>query len=795
MCESPAIPLGFRVVDKLLWDAGQHQATCDQLATLAMHIRLLIGPSTSRLTKDPSRLLRIPPLFSSHSFDITSIINHISQDLFNVTCKAGSSVSDPKRSLTCHKASTSSSRKSMLLFTATHADQELDGSRPRRSYYDSLLRHLARHGDTYKPPPSGRSIKCKYRSEDEIPDEPQQHLEHPSVVTQTGSTETDGDATMTEAIAPTSTPHNAVSEGHKAPDSFKLPGPTGLVDWSEAKVLPDESPAFTEKPIDPTSTKYLDTYFKYFHHRWPIIHRPSFEGEGKNTIVMSSIKMVGAWLEGSSDSRRFAIMCRSIILVMPAFEKNFAPLHEALVEQLLPRLCKITSQDRLQQSLSLDLCQSALLNIIFAFYFGNDSAISGAIMLRNILIAGLREVGFFQKETAWMDEKPGFFVPMRLMRLGARQRLATYLFKVDAYLSILRDQPTVIFPEELHFSLPSVFGLYNAEGLHIWEERQANEPVHRSQISIWKMITQSSLEPVPGSDQQLLIEDIQTCICAMQPAIWKTCVANEPAFTAVVQKDTLRRQLDNLKARLNNVFSQPPGEVEFGHEKFLPLRCYFGYEDPSLPGWQNIVVARVKSLIFDTMMLYHLSSLQIFAEIRKITNLAKDRRLGEVEGASTIHSQARELRILEMRAWGSTPTARWCLCHAVDILVAHQNIAHEDGQLGLTMKTLDPIAHVALCTAALVVWVYSFLNVQGCEVCTPGAGQFIELKLWSTPGAIYEREKELWIENGDGYRVQLQGIQMCSCNVEYLMAIFQECLPDSWAAADSMAPGIFKFSA
>lgn len=202
----------------------------------------------------------------------------------------------------------------------------------------------------------------------------------------------------------------------------------------------------------------------------------------------------------------------------------------------------------------------------------------------------------------------------------------------------------------------------------------------------------------------------------------------------------------------------------------------------------------MKSLLFDSMMFYHLSSLQIFAEVRKITNLARDRRLGPIEEVSTVHRQARELRLADMKTWGITPAARWSLCHAVDILVAHQNIAHHDGSLGRTIRTLDPISHIAVCTAALVVWVYCTLDIQGCEMCTPGSATFIELTRWSVPGAMYEKEKEAWIEDGNHSRIQLQGIQLCSCNVEYLMALFQGCLPVSWAIADSIAPGIFKFS-
>ncbi|KAH7324042.1 hypothetical protein BKA65DRAFT_407375 [Rhexocercosporidium sp. MPI-PUGE-AT-0058] len=680
---------------------------------------------------------------------------------------------------------------------------------------DSLQRHLARHGDAFKQNPSGRSkracfacrtgkikcdgkdncstcvkkgIECKYRTEDQTVDklhEQQQNQSPEAMPKAKDSTEPDVDVVMdvemSEPVAPTATPSQQVSEAPKVPEVFKLSGPSGLVDWSFVKVLPDQPLNTADKPVDPTSAGYLDIYFTYFHHRWPIFHRPSFDVKNENTLVVSSAKMIGAWLLGTFESRAFAITCR----------------HEALVEQLLPRLCKVTSQDRLQQSLSLAICQSALLNIIFALYYGvreNDSAISSAIMLRNILITGLREVEFFKKETAWIDEKPGYFVPMRLVKLGSRQRLAAYLFKVDAYLSILRDQPATILPEELHFPLPSTFGLYNADGLHIWEERQANEPIYRSQKPIYKMITECSMEPIPGLEQSMLIEDIQTCICAMQSAIWKVGTFDEYQVTAVLQRDSLRRQLNNLMARLNQMFSQFPDTSDFGEENSLHLRYYFGFEDPAQPGWQNVVVARVKSLLFDAMMLYHLSSLQVFAEIRKIINLTRDRRLGIVEEASTIHRQARELRLAEMKTWGTTPTARRSLCHAVDILVAHQNISHHDGSLGLTIRTLDPVAHIAICVAGLVVWVYCTLDIQGCEICTPGGITIIELTRWSVPGAIYEKEKEAWIEDGNGCRIQLQGIQLCSCNVEYLMALFRVCLPDSWATGDSIVPEVFKFS-
>ena len=40
-----------------------------------------------------------------------------------------------------------------------------------------------------------------------------------------------------------------------------------------------------------------------------------------------------------------------------------------------------------------------------------------------MLLAALREVGFFNPDAAWTDEKSGYFLALRLMRREQRQRL------------------------------------------------------------------------------------------------------------------------------------------------------------------------------------------------------------------------------------------------------------------------------------------------------------------------------------------------------------------------------------
>jgi hypothetical protein len=90
------------------------------------------------------------------------------------------------------------------------------------------------------------------------------------------------------------------TEAHKISETFKLTGPTGLVDWSAIQIRRDTpSDNIESPPPDPTSARYLEAYFNHFHHRWNLIHRPSFEQE-EDTLVMSSAKMIGAWLVGMS---------------------------------------------------------------------------------------------------------------------------------------------------------------------------------------------------------------------------------------------------------------------------------------------------------------------------------------------------------------------------------------------------------------------------------------------------------------------------------------------------------------
>lgn len=390
------------------------------------------------------------------------------------------------------------------------------------------------------------------------------------------------------------------------------------------------------------------------------------------------------------------------------------------------------------------------------------------------------------KFTAWPDEKPNLFLPMRMGALGQRNRLATYLFKIDAYVSILRNQPPSLGSEDLYFTLPTTYTIYNSNGLHIWEERQTSEPTYRNQTMIFKMITDKFSDFYEKESNPMLIEDIQTCMCASWSSIWKLLksqkVLKTYGPTLNPNKVALRQQLNLLKARLDRIhiqLSSTPTYDRQGH--YLPMEYYLGHEDHSLPSSASIVSVRMKDLLTDAMMLYHLLSISLSTNLGILVRLAKDRNLTPVEEASGAHGQARSERLFLAKQWSTSSNARRSLCHSVDILMAGRPF----------IENPDPISNIALIFAATVVHAYCIYGNCACVMCLPNPlVPVVEMTKWSNPGCdTYKNEREAWIEAGDEFRPQLQGIQMCCCNAAFLVELYKTYLPAGWEVA-SMIPDV-----
>lgn len=234
---------------------------------------------------------------------------------------------------------------------------------------DSLLRHLAKHGNVFKPTPSGRSkracvtchagktkcdgnercatcvkkgIECRYRKQDggvQASISPIEPIEPVDQVTWQGSASSRSSAEEQEpSLSSSNQAAPSASNTHSQPQSltsvsqFRAPNVRGLVDWSAVKIRTDSNSQNASRTqavdldvsLDAVSEKYLELYYGRFHHRWPIIHRPSLEEETPVSILLSSMAMIGAWLEGTQQAKTRAL-----------------DSHEQLVSETLSQLVRL----------------------------------------------------------------------------------------------------------------------------------------------------------------------------------------------------------------------------------------------------------------------------------------------------------------------------------------------------------------------------------------------------------------------------------------------------------------------
>lgn len=83
----------------------------------------------------------------------------------------------------------------------------------------------------------------------------------------------------------------------------------------------DHAMSIDSEDVSPIDRQYLDSFYDNFHHRWSLIHRPSFEETNNETPLIAAMKMIGAWLMGTIESKKYAIA-----------------VHERLINNLVPRL-------------------------------------------------------------------------------------------------------------------------------------------------------------------------------------------------------------------------------------------------------------------------------------------------------------------------------------------------------------------------------------------------------------------------------------------------------------------------
>jgi hypothetical protein len=75
---------------------------------------------------------------------------------------------------------------------------------------------------------------------------------------------------------------------------------------------PEGSPPI---PPDDATDDYMKLYFTHFHHRWPIIHRPEYDGHTNKLVFLYSIFMIGGWLSGTTESKKYALAMHDYLML------------------------------------------------------------------------------------------------------------------------------------------------------------------------------------------------------------------------------------------------------------------------------------------------------------------------------------------------------------------------------------------------------------------------------------------------------------------------------------------------
>jgi hypothetical protein len=339
--------------------------------------------------------------------------------------------------------------------------------------------------------------------------------------------------------------------------------------------------------------------------------------------------------------------------------------------------------------------------------------------------------------------------------------------------------------EELYFTLPSTFCLFNGPGLHMWEVRAPDEPEQRRQETVSSMIRERSF----SSTMQpfMLVEDIQIGMCAFQPDIWQYMEQIkfnlEHDSPSLILQKSLRDGLNSWKRLFDQTAIVESDSPLQGKTNLIPMKYYYGVEDHSKPGWQETVTNRPLSLLFDTAMLYHLFGLHLHANIRSLGMLASSKRDHRV----SVIGDSIEEREDRVRQWTTVSCSRQAIWHASNIIAMHRS---RDGRLTAQEKavngSLDPIAHVAVAVSSLVVWAYSWFNTRGCALCVGPAGISNKAELMDIVPKNEESEK--WIEVG-GWAA-IDGHTLCRCNADKLVELFRQCLPsgnNKWELGESLS--------
>ncbi|VTT79042.1 unnamed protein product [Fusarium fujikuroi] len=445
-----------------------------------------------------------------------------------------------------------------------------------------------------------------------------------------------------------------------------------------------EIPIGEDTPVPALDKNWIEgnskEYFGRFHDTWPILHGPSYVTMETSLLVSVSIAMISCWLRNPDE-----------------FEDVVLQLHESLMSAFSDWIANPRSRHEYDEPWPFETYQAILMNIIFAFYHGNEKLVSKASLLRGTFVVALREAEFFNSDNAAEQQRvhyPGTFVPWLMTIRDRWKRLIVSLFKIDTYLSIARFQAPTLFREEIDLTMPATYSLWNAYGLNIFFKRITLEPTDRSNFKLSEVIANPNTPAKP----LLLFEDIHLALCGLLPAIWNQTQivrrSTEAGRSTQNSTSSLAWQLEAWKADIERLKHQCFHAVEVGE---FPFTAYIGDYDEDPVRAKALAMSNIKCLISECLMTYHLQGLQLYADPRMINSVvmasivSPDHEAGVRPRLQKLHTQ--------LNLWAKTPESRRALLHALAVLrQCESDLQANEPQT----QSIDPTSYLTISMSALV---------------------------------------------------------------------------------------------
>ncbi|KAH7011352.1 hypothetical protein EDB80DRAFT_891183 [Ilyonectria destructans] len=505
-------------------------------------------------------------------------------------------------------------------------------------------------------------------------------------------------------------------------------------------------------------------YLGHFHESWPIIHGPTFDSVTPPLCIVATVAMIGSWLKNPKDTEDAAL-----------------ELHRILMEKFLEELSQPAPRDLDEKPWRTELYQAIVLNIIFAFYHGGEKIVAKAVLVKGILVAVLREIEFFVCSSSGYQQRahfPGTFLPWVQTLRERWKRTIVCLYKIDAYLSIARWQPPTMHREELDVALPCTFALWNAWGLDVFFKRLTQEPADRTTYKLSEITN----NPNSRGRSLLLVEDVHLALCGLLPGIWNHLQITRR--TGKVGLDSLRSlawHLETWKAEMERISLQCSQSFLTEDTAGLPFVAYLGRFDED-PGRERLAATvHIKSLLSDSLMVYHIQGMQLYADVRTINAVAMYLDT-PTPNESTVPPRIQNYQA-QLHEWAVTAESRRALLHAVGVLRMRE--AGSDGKEPPNQNT-DPITHLASALSALVVWAWIMYAEDACS-CIPSLDH---INIGVDPPDLQSTSRlENWIHSGG--TAGIHGIAFCRCVVDGWMAQFASTQPQGnrrWELGEEIAP-------